>query len=167
VHESLAVDAKRVFHSANEQLMGMSSKLGSDCAFFILNKPAFANGKGDQMTPVSLSLSGYTIVIVKPPVFVSTAEAYSGTTPVVPERSLRELIQLPVSDWREVIKKDFEKTIFLNHPEIAAIKQKMYDMGAVYVSMSGSGSSVFGIFKVSLNAPGVFPGCFYHEEKGI
>jgi len=152
---------------SNEQLIGMSSKLGSDCAFFIINKPVFASGKGDQMTPVSLSLTGSTIVIIKPPVFVSTSEAYSGTTPVVSERSLKELIQLPVSEWRDVIKNDFEKTIFMNHPEIAAIKQKMYDMGAVYASMSGSGSSVFGIFKESLNAPDAFPNCFYHEEKVI
>jgi len=152
---------------SNEQLIGMSSKLGSDCAFFIVNKPVFANGKGDQMTPVSLSLAGYSIVIVKPPVFVSTAEAYSGTTPVVPQLSLKELIQLPVSEWRDVIKNDFEKTIFMNHPEIEAVKHMMYDMGAVYASMSGSGSSVFGIFKESQNAPDAFPGCFYHEENGI
>ena len=152
---------------SNEQLIGMSSKLGSDCAFFIINKPVFASGKGDQMTPVLLSLAGYTIVIIKPPVFVSTSEAYSGTTPVVSERSLKELIQLPVSEWRDVIKNDFEKTIFMNHPEIAGIKQKMYDIGAVYASMSGSGSSVFGIFKESLNAPDAFPNCFYHEEKVI
>jgi len=150
---------------SDDQLIEMSSKLGSDCAFFILNKPVFASGKGDQMTPVSLSLAGYTIVVVKPPVFVSTAEAYSGTTPSVPERSLKELIQLPVAEWCDVIKNDFEETIFLHHPEIEAIKQKMYDMGAVYASMSGSGSSVFGIFSKSLNAPKAFPGCFYHEEK--
>ena len=152
---------------SDEQLIGMSSKLGSDCPFFIINKSVFATGKGDQMTPVSFSLEGYTIVIVKPPVFVSTAEAYSGTTPVIPERSLKELIQLPVSEWHDVIKNDFEKTIFQHHPEIAAIKQKMYDMGAVYASMSGSGSSVFGIFNESLKAPDSFPGCFYHEEKGL
>jgi 4-diphosphocytidyl-2-C-methyl-D-erythritol kinase len=150
-----------------EQLIGMSSKLGSDCAFFIINKPVFASGKGDQMTPVSLSLAGYSIVIVKPSVFVSTSEAYSETTPAIPEISLSELIQLPVSEWHEVIKNDFEETIFMNHPEIAAIKQKMYEMGALYASMSGSGSSVFGIFKESLNAPDAFSGCFYHEEKGV
>jgi len=152
---------------SDDQLIGMSSKLGSDCAFFIINKPVFANGKGDQMTPVSLSLSGYTIVIVKPPVFVSTAEAYSGTTPSVPGQSLKDLIQFPVTEWRDLIKNDFEKTIFKHYPEIAAIKQKLYDLGAVYASMSGSGSSVFGIFSESLNAPDSFPGCFYHEENGI
>jgi 4-diphosphocytidyl-2-C-methyl-D-erythritol kinase len=152
---------------SDEQLIGMSSRLGSDCAFFIINKPVFASGKGDQMTPISLSLEGYTMVIVKPPVFVSTAEAYSGTTPAVPKQSLKDLIQLPVSEWRDLIKNDFEETIFNHYPEIAAIKQKLYDMGAVYASMSGSGSSVFGIFIESINAPDSFPNCFYHEEKGI
>jgi 4-diphosphocytidyl-2-C-methyl-D-erythritol kinase len=151
----------------DEQLVSMSSVLGSDCAFFILNKPVYACGKGDQMTPVSLSLVGYTIVIVKPPVFVSTAEAYSGATPIIPDRSLNELIQLPVSKWRDVIKNDFEETILPNHPEITTIKQKLYDMGAVYASMSGSGSSVFGLFKEPIKASEAFPGCFYHEEKGI
>ena len=151
----------------DEKLIGMSSKLGSDCAFFIINKPVFASGKGDQMTPVSLSLEGYTIVIVKPPVFVSTAEAYSGTTPSVPEQSLKDIIRLPVSEWRNLIKNDFENTIFKHYPEISMIKQKLYDLGAVYASMSGSGSSVFGIFRESLNASDSFPNYFYHEEKGF
>lgn len=149
----------------DERLIEMSSVLGSDCAFFIINKPVFACGKGDQMSSVSLNLAGLTIVIVKPPVFVSTVEAYSGATPIVPERSLKELIQLPVTEWRDVIKNDFEKTIFLSHPEIEAIKQRMYDLGAIYASMSGSGSSVFGLFRESLNAQNAFPDCFYHEEK--
>jgi 4-diphosphocytidyl-2-C-methyl-D-erythritol kinase len=149
----------------DNQLMGMSSALGSDCAFFIQNKPVFACGKGDQMTPVSLLLAGNTIVIVKPPVFIGTAEAYSGTRLTQPDRSLNELIQLPVSQWRNIIKNDFEETIFPNHPEIAAIKQKLYDMGAIYASMSGSGSSLFGFFKEPVQAPEAFPGCFYHEEQ--
>lgn len=150
---------------SDDQLIEMSSKLGSDCAFFILNKPVFASGKGDQLSKISLRLEGLTIVIVKPPIFVSTAEAYSGITPKLPAGSLRELIQLPVAEWKDVIKNDFEHTIFSRHPEIAAIKKRMYEMGALYASMSGSGSAVFGFFNSSLNAPTAFPGCFYHEEK--
>jgi 4-diphosphocytidyl-2-C-methyl-D-erythritol kinase len=150
---------------SEERLLEMSSVLGSDCAFFILNKPVYACGKGDQMSPVSVNLKGYTIVVVQPPVFVSTAEAYAGVTPTVPARSLKELIQLPVTAWRDVIGNDFEKTIFINHPEITAIKHQLYEMGAVYASMSGSGSSVFGIFNSAVNTPNAFPGCFYHEEK--
>lgn len=149
----------------DEHLIKMASVLGSDCAFFIVNKPVFASGIGNQMSPVSLKLEGLTIVIVKPPIFVSTAKAYAGTIPNVPERSLKELIQLPVTEWKNVIKNDFEQTIFTHHPEIAAIKKRMYEMGALYASMSGSGSSVFGFFNDSVNAANDFPGCFYHEEK--
>lgn len=152
---------------SNEQLIEMSSGLGSDCAFFMINKPVYACGKGDLMSPVSLSLAGYTLVIVKPPVFVSTAEAYAGTLPVCPVYSLKELIQLPVSEWKDVIKNDFEKTIFPRFPQIAEIKNRMYDMGAVYASMSGSGSSVFGIFRETVNVHNEFAGCFYHEEKAL
>ena len=151
----------------NERLIEMASVLGSDCAFFIINKPVFACGKGDQMSQISLSLEGLTIVIVKPPIFVSTAEAYSGITPHVSEHSLRDLIQLPVTIWKDVIKNDFEHTIFHRYPEIAAIKKRMYDMGAIYASMSGSGSSVFGFFNGPVNAPADFPGCFYHEEQTV
>ena len=154
-------------HLSDERLVKMASVLGSDCAFFIVNKPVFANGKGDLMSPVSLRLEGSTIVIVKPSIFVSTAHAYSGTTPAEPARSLRELIQLPVTEWRDVIKNDFEDSIFSRHPEIAAIKKRMYEMGALYASMSGSGSSVFGIFNGPVNAQADYPGCFYHEEKTV
>jgi len=149
---------------SDEKLIEMASQLGSDCAFFVINKPVFAEGKGDVMTPVFVNLEGYSIVIVKPPVFVSTAEAYSGVCPKVPEYSLKELVLLPVSEWPGLIRNDFEETIFPKYPEIAAIKQSLYEMGAVYASMSGSGSSVFGIFNEPLNADYRFPGCFYHEE---
>lgn len=149
----------------DERLREMASVLGSDCAFFIVNKPAFACGKGDQLSQISVHLEGLTILVVKPPVFVSTAEAYSGTTPTQPERSLKELIQLPVAEWKHVIKNDFEHTIFSRHPEIAAIKKRMYEKGALYASMSGSGSAVFGIFKGPVNAPVDFPDCFYHEAQ--
>ena len=150
---------------SEERLSEMASVLGSDCAFFIVNKPVFACGKGDQLSQIAFTLAGFTIVIVKPPIFVSTAEAYSGTTPKLPEHSLRELIQLPVTEWKDVIKNDFEPTIFSRYPEIAAIKNQMYEMGSLYSSMSGSGSSVFGIFNGPVNARADFPGCFYHEEK--
>lgn len=150
---------------SDEHLIKMTSVLGSDCAFFIANKPVFAIEKGDKMSSISLHLEGLTIVIVKPPIFVSTAYAYSVISPTKPAHSLRELIQLPVAEWRDVVKNDFEDPIFSHYPEIAAIKKRMYEMGALYASMSGSGSSVFGIFNGSVNAPADFPGCFYHEEK--
>ncbi|MDP4292073.1 MAG: 4-(cytidine 5'-diphospho)-2-C-methyl-D-erythritol kinase [Bacteroidota bacterium] len=151
----------------DRQLTDMVATLGSDCSFFMINKPVFACGKGDQMSPVSMDLKGLTIVVVKPPIFVSTAEAYSGTTPARPEKSLKELVQLPFSQWRDVICNDFEKTIFALHPGIAAIKSRLYEMGALYASMSGSGSSVFGLFDKTVNASSLFPDCFYHEETSL
>jgi 4-diphosphocytidyl-2-C-methyl-D-erythritol kinase len=150
---------------SDDQLKGMAAQLGSDCSFFISGSPAYARGKGDQLTEVTLNLQGYTLLLVKPPVFVSTAGAYSGVTPKPSETSLNTLIHQPISEWRNTIRNDFEKNIFPHYPIISMIKEKLYDMGALYASMSGSGSSVFGIFDHPMNAAPLFPGCFYHEEK--
>lgn len=137
-----------------------AARLGADCAFFIRNIPVIACGTGNIMTPVGLSLKGYTIVMIKPDVEVSTREAYSLVTPAKPEKSLEELIGLPVSQWRGQIVNDFEKSIFSLHPEIAALKDRLYDAGAVYSSMSGSGSTVYGIFETAISEPeSIFPDC--------
>ena len=137
-----------------------ASRLGADCAFFIRNIPVIACGTGNIMTPVGLSLKGYTIVMIKPDVEVSTREAYSLVTPAKPEKSLEELIGLPVSQWRGQIVNDFEKSIYSLHPEIAALKDRLYDAGAVYSSMSGSGSTVYGIFETAISEPeSIFPEC--------
>lgn len=149
---------------SNYQMRVMAAQLGSDCAFFIDATPAFAHGKGDQLEGITVKLQGMTLVLVKPPVFVSTAEAYAGITPVSATASLKELIEQPISTWRGTIKNDFEKNIFPNHPTIAAVKEKLVEMGARYASMSGSGSSVFGIFDHPMNIAHSFPNCFYHEE---
>lgn len=132
-------------------------QLGSDCPFFIYNRPMFVSGRGDVLEPfdvpelfpsdASSGLAAYRIEVVTPAVSVPTKEAYAGITPTVPAKSLRELLQLPVAQWREAdVKNDFEKTVFILHPELAALKQDLYDRGAVYASMSGSGSALFGIF---------------------
>lgn len=133
-----------------EQMEAYAARLGADCAFFIKDHPVFATGIGNVFTPIELSLKGMYIVLVKPDISVSTAEAYSHVTPRRPVASLPELIRLPIEQWKERIVNDFEHSVFLAHPEIAAIKDKLYDMGAVYASMSGSGSTVFGIFKESV-----------------
>ena len=133
-----------------EQMEAYAARLGADCAFFIKDRPVFAAGIGNVFTPIELSLKGMYIVLVKPDISVSTAEAYSHVTPCRPVASLPELIRLPIEQWKERIVNDFEHSVFLAHPEIAAIKDKLYDMGAVYASMSGSGSTVFGIFKESV-----------------
>lgn len=130
----------------NEQLLGYASQLGSDCPFFLRNKVAFASGRGDQLEEIKLDLKNYFITIVKPKVHVSTAEAYRGAVLSKPTGSLKELIRLPVTKWKDSIFNDFEKTIFEKFNIIKNIKAKLYKYGAIYASMSGSGSSVYGIF---------------------
>jgi len=131
---------------SDEQMTGYARRLGADCAFFIKNKPVFAQGIGDEFEPVDLDLSRYKIVLATPPVHVSTGEAYRGVKPAKPQTPLRELINLPVTDWKSEIKNDFEDPVFRNHPAIRGVKAALYDSGALYASMSGSGASVFGIF---------------------
>ena len=126
--------------------IGYARQLGADCAFFIRNKPVLATGIGDVFEDIQVDLSGYYLVLVKPSVHVSTAEAY-GTVALHPDgRQLRTAINRPVEEWRETIYNDFEPGIFAAHPEIATIKEQLYHHGAVYASMSGSGSSVYGLF---------------------
>jgi 4-diphosphocytidyl-2-C-methyl-D-erythritol kinase len=121
-------------------------QLGADCAFFIENKPVFAFGKGDEFDPVNLNLSSYFLVLVMPPVHVSTGEAYRGVKPSHPDRSVKELVELPVADWKATVRNDFEESIFKNHSSIRGVKAQLYEAGALYASMSGSGASVYGIF---------------------
>ena len=148
-----------------EKLEEYASRLGADCAFFIQNKPVFASGIGNVFEPVQVSLKGYYIVLVKPDVFVSTKEAYSLVQPKKPAHSLKEIARMPVETWRATMKNDFEESVFKLYPEIAAIKDKLYDMGAVYASMSGSGSSVFGIFREQVEfVDEVFSGCFCRQR---
>ena len=127
--------------------------MGADCAFFIKNKPTYAEGIGNLFSPIELSLSGCQIMIVKPNVFVSTREAFSLVRPHEPEYSLKEIITHPVSEWKEQIVNDFEASVFPQHPVIEEIKEELYHQGAIYASMSGSGSSVFGLFAPGTSLP--------------
>ncbi|MDR1592538.1 MAG: 4-(cytidine 5'-diphospho)-2-C-methyl-D-erythritol kinase [Prevotellaceae bacterium] len=129
-----------------EQLSAYASQLGADCAFFIHNRVAYASGIGNIFTDVPLSLANYHLLIVTPDINVSTVEAYAEVQPQVWEKSLQELITLPVNRWKECWKNDFEPSVFARHPELAQIKATLYELGALYAAMSGSGSSVFGIF---------------------
>ncbi|TWR29124.1 4-(cytidine 5'-diphospho)-2-C-methyl-D-erythritol kinase [Mucilaginibacter pallidiroseus] len=121
--------------------------LGADCAFFINNKPVFAFEKGDEFEPVKIDLSAYKIVLVMPDAHVSTAEAYRGVKPAPVKETLYDLVQMPLADWKRHIRNDFEGHIFNAHPVIRGVKASLYESGALYASMSGSGASVFGIFK--------------------
>ncbi len=136
-----------------KELEQFSSKLGSDCAFFISNKPAFATAKGEILMPVSLELKEKHLVIIKPPYSVNTKEAYSGIQPAQPQYELSELIKLPVKEWKSKIKNDFELSVFQRFPELRLIKQSLYELGAVYASMSGSGSAIYGIFESKPEIP--------------
>lgn len=131
-----------------EVLAGYASELGSDCAFFIYNRPMMGEGRGEILTPFDIDLSSFEIRVEIPEgVSVSTREAYGGILPQIPELPLRDALRLPVEQWKDTVRNDFETTVFRSHPEIAELKQSFYDAGAVYAAMSGSGSSVFGIFR--------------------
>ena len=133
------------------QLAGYASRLGSDCAFFIYNRPMIGEGRGEILTEntVPLPLDEYELQVVTPEgVAVSTKEAYAGIRPHMPEVPLRDALARPIEEWDGVLVNDFEETVFARHPELAAIKRSLYDSGAVYASMSGSGSALFALYRI-------------------
>jgi 4-diphosphocytidyl-2-C-methyl-D-erythritol kinase len=127
-------------------LVGYAAQLGSDCPFFIVNKPCYATGRGEIMEPVTLDLSGYSFLLVHPGIHVNTGWAFKQLVPGAPVHSLREVTQLPVEEWKDVVTNDFEAPVFQAHPVLGAIKEQMYASGAIYAAMSGSGSAIFGIY---------------------
>ncbi len=150
---------------STERMEEYAVKLGADCAFFIRNKPVFATGIGNLFEPVELSLKGYHIILIKPDIFVSTRDAFAEIKPVRPAVSLKEIVRQPMETWKNSMKNDFEDSVFKKFPEIAAIKDELYDLGAVYAAMSGSGSSVYGIFKAPIeNVEDKFCGCFCRQR---
>ncbi|MCR4766316.1 MAG: 4-(cytidine 5'-diphospho)-2-C-methyl-D-erythritol kinase [Bacteroidaceae bacterium] len=136
-----------------QQLEHYAAQLGADCAFFIKNQPTFATGIGEIFTPINLSLKDYQIIIIKPNVFVSTKEAFAHIHPQRPAEQITDILQAPISEWRHRLVNDFEASIFPQHPQIESIKNMLYEKGAEYASMSGSGSSVFGLFNPNVNLP--------------
>lgn len=148
------------------QMEKYASQLGADCAFFIKDKPVFATGIGEIFEPIELFLKGFHIVIIKPDTFVSTRAAFSQIKPKRPSISLKEIIKQPIETWKDDMKNDFEESVFKQFPEIAAIKDELYDLNAVYASMSGSGSSVYGIFKEPIeNVDEKFCKCFCRQRE--
>lgn len=132
---------------SEEQLAGYASRLGSDCALFIYNRPMIGEGRGEMLTEYPIDLSAYDLQVLTPEgVAVSTKEAYAGIRPHLPEVPLRDALARPVEEWAQVLVNDFEESVFANHPELAAIKRSLYDSGAVYASMSGSGSALFALY---------------------
>ena len=149
---------------STEQLEIYAAQLGADCPFFINNTPVYATGIGNKFHPIELNLSGWYIVVVKPNVFVSTKDAYSMVRPEKPTVTLDKKISRPIEEWKDTISNDFEKGIFAIHPELEEIKNKLYELGATYASMSGSGSALFGLFKIEVvNIELHFPGIFCEQ----
>lgn len=132
---------------SEDQLAEYASRLGSDCAFFIYNRPMIGEGRGEVLTPYEIDLSGYDLQVLTPEgIAVSTKDAYGGIRPHLPDLPLREVLARPVVEWDGLLVNDFEDTVFAKYPELAAIKKSLYDSGAAYASMSGSGSALFALY---------------------
>ncbi len=142
----------------NEILRSLAVQLGMDCSFFIENLPVLSTGRGEFLKPVSVNLDGYSLVIVKPQIHVSTAAAFLGIKPVFREKSIDELTSLPLPEWKKALYNDFEKSVFNLYPEIEDIRNILYRHGAMYASMSGSGSAVYALY-TEIPDQMKFPGC--------
>ena len=145
----------------DEQMIQYAARLGADCAFFILNRPCYAEGIGERLQPIALDLSGWYLAVVRPDIPVSTREAFTFIRPHYPAVNCRDVVMQPVETWRGALTNDFEESVFKLHPEIGAVKDRLYELGAAYAAMSGSGSALFGLFR---NRPDgltrEFPGMF-------
>lgn len=140
------INQKFQLNLSDQQLIVYAAQLGSDCPFFILNKPCFATGRGELLEPINLDLSNYQFVLVNPHLHISTKWAFEQLIPSKPLIDLRSIVQQPVENWKGNLFNDFEAPIIKHHPEIQSIKDNLYESGAIYASMTGSGSTVFGIF---------------------
>src|SRR5690606_20585574 len=119
---------------------------GSDCPFFLINKPSIASGRGEILEPIDITLSGYQLLLVNPGIHINTGSVFKQIQPAIPSKKISEIILQPVTSWKKDLKNDFEKIVFPPYPEIKKLKEKLYDMGAVYASMTGTGSTVYGLF---------------------
>jgi len=133
-----------------EQLLQYALQLGSDCPFFIYNTPCIAYGRGEVLQPIHLNVSNYKLVIVKPNTYIATKDAFNGVAVLNEQFDIEKMIQLPITEWKNTLENVFEKTIFKLHPTIEQLKQTMYNNGAIYTSMSGTGSAVYGLFDAEI-----------------
>ncbi len=155
------IDQKFNLGLSVDQLLNYALILGSDCPFFILNKPCFATGRGEKLEAISLTLSSYKIVLVNPGIHINTGWAFSKCSIKKNEQGLKDLLQLPVADWQQNIHNEFESPVFKAHPEIAAIKSTLIADGAIYASMSGTGSTVYGLFEKNSAPQLKFPSDYF------
>ncbi|MFC0773247.1 4-(cytidine 5'-diphospho)-2-C-methyl-D-erythritol kinase [Terrimonas alba] len=147
-----------------DQLIHYALQLGSDCPFFIINTPCYATGRGEVMEPVTIDLNAYKFIIINPGIHIPTGQAFSNITPALPGKNLKDIIQQPIETWKNDMTNDFEKPIFKLHPEIEQIKNKLYDSGASYASMTGSGSTVYGIVEKDKKVDAEFPSTYFVKE---
>ncbi len=148
---------------STRQLLDYALKLGSDCPFFIINKPCLATGRGEILEEIPLDLSAYKILLVNPGIHINTGWAFSKITPQKPATGLSALVTSPIHEWQQLIINDFEKPVMQAHPELASIKETLLTNGAVYAAMSGSGSSFYGIFHKESQAVFDFPARYLHK----
>lgn len=159
------INKKFELGATQKQLADIALKVGADCPFFIYNRPLFASGVGERFEDVDLSLEGYNLVLVKPDIHVATKDAFAMIQPAMPEISLKEIVKKPVGEWKNLMVNDFEKSVFTKYPMVEQIKLKLYALGAEYASMSGSGSSVYAIFKKKTDLKHHFADCYVWEQE--
>lgn len=148
-----------------ERMEKMAAELGSDCPFFIRNKPAFGTGRGENLIPAESILSGYHLVVIHPGISINTSDAYSKVIPKETGRGLFKSIKRPIHEWRHVIQNDFEEQILVDYPEIGKLKETLYGAGALYSSLSGSGSAVYAIFEKEISLRGIPSGYFTWQGR--
>jgi len=152
---------------SEQQLIHYAAQIGSDTPFFIINEPCYATGRGELLERITLDLSAYKLVIINPGIEISTAWAFTYITPMQPEKSLKDIIAQPISTWRKELYNDFETTVFRSYPQIEKIKNDLYNAGAVYASLSGSGSTVYGLFPKDMDLSLDFPPAFFQKTVAL
>jgi 4-diphosphocytidyl-2-C-methyl-D-erythritol kinase len=146
---------------SDSQLNSYAFQLGSDCPFFIINKPCFATGRGELLEEVELSLDNYTLLVINPGIHVETGPAFLQVSPALPLRAVKEIIRDPIESWKNELKNDFEIPAFKKYPELKNIKDQLYQSGAIYASMTGSGSTLYGIFPKEMTIDLSFPSSYF------
>lgn len=146
-----------------QKMKNYAAQLGSDCAFFIDNVPSFATSRGEVLEPFTVSLKGYFLVLINPGIHVSTKDAFAMLSPAPPKISIKCILEQPIKTWKDNLKNDFEESVFQKFTEIENVKNKLYSSGALYASMTGSGSSVFALFEKEVDLKNSFPNYFYYS----
>jgi 4-diphosphocytidyl-2-C-methyl-D-erythritol kinase len=149
---------------SEKQLSGYALQLGSDSPFFIINKPCIAAGRGEELKAITPGFPNYKIVVVNPGIHINTAWAFSQIIPAATSKNIEEIIKQPIGTWKNELTNDFEEPVFNHHPEIKAIKETLYQHGALYASMSGSGSTVYGIFETEKTNLPAFPSHYFVKQ---